>query len=80
MSIDSKKFIKEHWVIIFIVLYLIVPYFLPTDTTDRNWFYRSGFSVYKDNLTGCQYIKRGIFSSLTPRLKADGTPMCGKEL
>jgi len=32
---------------------------------------RSGFTVYTDHLTGCQYLRVGIFGSATPRLDGD---------
>lgn len=40
---------------------------------------RSGLVPYTDHKTGCQYLKAGAFfgSALTPRLTADGKPMCG---
>lgn len=32
--------------------------------------------VYRDRLTGCEYLSTGQFHSLTPRLRADGTHVC----
>lgn len=37
---------------------------------------RSGLSIYTDNLTGCQYLRVGILSALTPRLDSEGKPVC----
>lgn len=34
---------------------------------------RSGLTLYTDNLTGCQYIKGGIFGGMMPRVDGDGT-------
>ncbi len=35
----------------------------------------SGFEVFTDNLTGCQYIGWG-WKAITPRLGADGKQIC----
>lgn len=35
----------------------------------------SGLVIYTDNLTGCQYLGIGI-SAVTPRLDAQGRPIC----
>lgn len=43
-----------------------------TDPPDR----RSGLSLYTDHGTGCQYVAAGFFGELTPRLGADGKPIC----
>ena len=37
---------------------------------------RSGLALFVDHGTGCQYLARS-FSGVTPRLTADGKPMCG---
>lgn len=46
-----------------------------TDATDGDWRHRSGFALYTDHGTGCQYLQVG--GALTPRLSAAGAPMCG---
>jgi hypothetical protein len=48
---------------------------LGTDSTDGP-NQRSGLGLYVDHGTGCQYLSRQ-FSGVTPRLSADGKPMCG---
>ena len=37
---------------------------------------RSGMLIFTDHLTGCQYLSRPFYSSLTPRLGADGKQVC----
>lgn len=31
----------------------------------------SGFTIYTDHLTGCQYLRVGSFGAITPRLDGD---------
>lgn len=41
---------------------------------------RSGFEVFTDSLTGCQYIGWGDGAqgkAITPRMNADGKQICG---
>lgn len=46
--------------------------FIPHDNSDNPETYESsGFAVYTDHLTGCQYLRAGLFSSVTPRLDGD---------
>lgn len=49
---------------------------LPRDDTDTPTE-RSGMGLYTDHRTGCQYLGRSL-GTLTPRLDAEGKPMCGK--
>ena len=42
----------------------------PDDTDGSNG--RSGLTLYTDALTGCQYLRAGIFSGITPRMKGTG--------
>lgn len=37
---------------------------------------RSGMHIYTDHLTGCQYLRPGSYSGITPRLAADGKQIC----
>lgn len=39
---------------------------------------RSGFSVYRDNLTGCEYIGWDTLwgKAITPRMGVDGRQVC----
>ena len=71
------EWLKENCLFI-IILYIILQLLKPTDSTDINWWNRSGLGLYTDNLTGCQYIKAGMFSSTTPRLNEIGKPICNK--
>lgn len=58
------------------VLLAYVPVLLnPKDSTDTERG-RSGLVLYTDALTGCQYVKGGLFGGVHPRLRGDGTPMC----
>lgn len=59
---------------------LVAPLFVPHDDTDPPreglWRSRSGLGLYTDHKTGCQYVKAGLFGGTTPRLDADGLPLC----
>lgn len=33
--------------------------------------------LYRDTQTGCEYLATGVSRALTPRLRADGTQVCG---
>lgn len=35
--------------------------------------------VYRDRLTGCEYLARNYDGSLTPRMGADGKQVCTKD-
>lgn len=49
---------------------------MPNDDSDPESG-RSGLSIYRDSLTGCEYVVAGLWpSSATPRLKADGSQVC----
>jgi len=52
---------------------LILDYVRPYDNTDNEVEgERSGFTLYTDNLTGCQYLKAGWFTDTFPRLDGEG--------
>ena len=43
------------------------------------WDYQSlggGLAVYRDSLTGCEYLRPIGYSALTPRVDADGKHIC----
>lgn len=66
---------------VFIVLFLILyhVFFSPSqDNSDKSYWNRSGLTIYTDNLTGLQYVKGGMFGSITPRLDESGNQI--KEL
>ena len=44
------------------------------DNTDPIEGWRSGMSLYTDELTGCQYL--GTLGALTPRLAPEGHQIC----
>jgi len=48
---------------------------LGLDDTDNGANNRSGMQLHTDHGTGCQYLS-SAGGSLTPRLNADGVPMC----
>lgn len=56
-------------------LVAVLSWFVPRDDTDGPER-RSGMSLYTDAGTGCQYV--GASGGLTPRLDAEGKPMCTK--
>ena len=50
----------------------------PRDDSDPDVGPRSGLAIQVDHRSGCQYLRSGFFfSTLTPRLNADGRPQCG---
>ena len=58
-----------------IALLLVLRVFSPvTDTTDQDFWHRSGMAVYTDNATGLQYLA-SPYGGMTPRLDRDGKQM-----
>lgn len=57
---------------LFILICVIIWFLTSKDDTDKSLFTRSGLSLYTDYKTGYQYIKGGLFGSMTPRLDRDG--------
>lgn len=49
------------------------------DSDDAKAGTRSGFHVYKDNLTGCEYLSI-TFTGVTPRMDSKGRQVCRKEV
>lgn len=69
----SEGSMEWYWLI---VIYAILStIFNPMDDTDKSYFKRSGLVLYTDNKTGLQYIKPGLFGSMTPRLDENGNHM-----
>ena len=66
------KYVSEVIIIIAIVFVIYKITTLPYDDTDFG-DERSGLSLFTDNLTGCQYLKAGLFGGITPRLYSDGS-------
>lgn len=64
----------------FLVTYLILwgsgllSLVIPRDDSDPPKGSHSGLNVYRDALTGCEYL--GRLGALTPRLSADGKQVC----
>lgn len=65
------------WLALWLFLMGLSYIFVPRDDTDPPDG-RSGLSLHTDHLTGCQYVGKG-FGNITPRLDADGQPICGKK-
>lgn len=62
---------------IFLIIVLIINWFYPKDDTDAKGFWkRSGLTLYTDNLTGCQYIKGGMFGNMIKRVDKNGNHIC----
>lgn len=60
-------------IVLFVLFVLLLNFSVPYDTTDDTTNKtRSGLSLYTDHLTGCQYLRAGIFGGITPRLTANG--------
>ncbi|MFD1197395.1 hypothetical protein ACFQ3K_03505 [Brucella gallinifaecis] len=53
---------------------ILFPY-LGIGDDDSDGSYRSGMSVRRDALTGCEYLE-GRYGGLTPRLGPDGRQVC----
>ncbi len=76
------KFLADHFALIVLIVMILFPItyalgFGGRDTTDSTTSRkRSGMTLYTDHGTGCQYLKVGMFSNLTPRLNPDGTQKC----
>lgn len=52
--------------------YSAATYLVPRDDSDPATGDRSGFIVYTDALSGCQYLKTPFNGNPTPRIAADG--------
>lgn len=46
-----------------------------TDSTDKDFWHRSGSKLIIDYETGCEYLGN-IFGSVTPRLDGNGKQIC----
>lgn len=55
----------------------LLDYFIPYNDTDPPGA-RSGFKLYTDHLTGCQYLRAGLLGGTTPRLDRNGRQICGE--
>lgn len=67
----DKATITFIWLIIMVVIVAN----MPTDTTDRGFFQRSGMELHYDAMTGCHYL--GTFlGGVTPRLNQAGEHIC----
>ena len=53
-------------------------FIVPTDSTDKSRWKRSGLGIHTDHATGVQYVKAGYFGEITPRIDKDGKPYIGK--
>ena len=73
-----QKYKKWIWVIISIIIAVILNALRDFDDTDdavnRK---RSGFILYTDYGTGCQYLGRVSDRGITPRLDKNGHIICG---
>jgi len=69
---------KGYWTIFKMILLigLLLAFILheaPYDNTDNKAKgIRSGMSLFTDHLTGCQYLRAGLFGGITPRLDYKG--------
>jgi hypothetical protein len=69
------ELIKDpQFIIILLFLIAVAVVFWPgrMDSTDKDYWSRSGMRLHTDHKTGVQYVS-GPRGGLTPRLKADGT-------
>ena len=68
-------------VIGFVIIFLaILAYSVVTnkydDTDDIDTHTWSGMQLHTDHGTGCQYLRVGFFSKLTPRMDGSGKQVC----
>ncbi len=79
MTLDSKAILAGIGMAALILLAVLRPYD-DTDPVVREWWgrSRSGLALYTDSLTGCQYVKAGLFGGITPRIDERGRPICRK--
>ena len=73
---ETKQLIKSFlklwpvWLFFIFLFFVFVIESMPRlydDTDNAQEGERSGLKVYTDNLTGCQYLKAGLFGGMTPR-------------
>ena len=62
-----------------LIVGLLLQGLMPKDSTDASRWVRSGLRLRTDASTGCQYLETSD-GAVTPRLTADGRPMCGSAL
>ena len=70
-------------VVLALSLYSVLDWLTPYDSTDDTENGVSNMRLYTDHGTGCQYLATGGIPpftppALTPRLGADGRPLCGQ--
>lgn len=69
------------WVFGMLIALNFISWFAPYDTTDDSVNeQRSHLTLFTDYGTGCQYISAGLWNGVTPRLNAEGTPLCNPDL
>ena len=71
---------RSLWVVLTILLLISAASLLqPYDDTDNaEEGERSGFRLYTDHGTGCQYLRAGVFGGVVPRFDRDGNQVCGR--
>jgi len=65
-------------ILIGVGIFLITVYTPYDDTDDKVKKERSDMKLYTDYGTGCQYLRVGWFTGVTPRLDENGKPICKK--
>lgn len=78
---NFRRYMSDILAIIIIIILLSHPgprLFKYDDSDDKINKKRSGFSVYTDYLTGCQYLSTPL-GFLTPRLDKEGKIICIKK-
>jgi hypothetical protein len=66
------------WLMAFIILSMLVSQglFPPRDDSDVADGNRSGLVIFRDALTGCEYLARPLIGTPTPRMNKDGKQVC----
>ena len=60
-------------IIMIAMILMMIDIFMPYDSTDNiSNRDRSGLVLYRDHMTGCEYIKGGLIGGITPRLDGNG--------
>lgn len=69
------KWDRMKWLVFIAVFFIGLVTWQPYDDSDPPGG-RSGLRIYRDALTGCEYLSGGITGALTPRMDRSGRQVC----
>ncbi len=73
--IPKSAYTLPWWAAFFVILWVVLGLFAPTDTTDAGRWSRSGMRLHVDTATGCHYLST-FLGGPTPRINAAGNHIC----